>query len=437
MDLNGDGHLDLISGSYTGEIYVFDGVPSEGASPRFERGRYLMASDGEPLKVASSVTPETLDMDADGDLDLVIGTRSSGVFVIWNRGSDADPVWDPKKTALETSEGKRIKGSNAHHADWDGDGDLDLVVGSERGGANWYPNISDGSVPVYGPVQILVERAKYEERSEDDGPEGPGLRTKLHVTDWNGDGQLDLLMGDVQWLIRTRPPLTPEQEAAKAALQPAFDEAQAHYDLHIGKRNSFVGKPGGIPDDVLAAYKQAGDAFKVVARKMAVFDRTEHMTHGWVWLFLRGTAPPVPTVSEKPTISEKVVGQKSQGPTVLEVRTGSESSESETTVVTVHLSIDPGWHVYESVEPDSGYVVAEPRLELPEGVEVTQSWSTNSVSVEGRLGKGARWFEDELTYRCEIRLGGADPSDVRAGLHFQVCDRKMCMPPTTWLLPLE
>ena len=133
MDYDGDGDLDILSGSYTGEVYLFERTQDG----QFLQGRYLLNTAGTPLKTGTSVTPEALDMDADGDLDLVIGTRSAGVFMVLNEGSRREPRWAPEPTRLLTAAGERIEGSNAHHADWDGDGLRDLIVGNENGGGTW------------------------------------------------------------------------------------------------------------------------------------------------------------------------------------------------------------------------------------------------------------------------------------------------------------
>jgi len=287
VDYDADGDLDILSGSYTGELYLFERNGDGG----FAQGRMLLDGEGNDLKAKSlSVTVEARDIDADDDLDLVVGTRTGAVEIFENVGTRARPVYGSESKALLTEGGKKIKGSNAHHADWDGDGNLDLVLGSEYGGVNWYRNEGSNNQPRYGEQRVLIEQGEFKRRKEEDGPEGAGSRSKVFVTDWNHDGRADLLVGDVQWLYYTLPPLTEEQEAEKLALTPAYEAAEAVLDKAYEYRNSFVGKPGGIPDDAKARIEEASVVWRPLARKMAKFDRTKSNTHGWVWLYLQQPA---------------------------------------------------------------------------------------------------------------------------------------------------
>ena len=282
MDYDADGDLDILSGSYTGEIYYF-----ERGEDGFAQGRFLLNSAGEPLQTGTSVTPEAIDMDADGDLDLVIGTRTSGVFVVENTGSRSEPSWKPEPSAVRSADGKQLKGSNAHHADWDGDGVRDMIVGAEWGGASWYRNTGTNAEPAYAEAEELLPQRPFEQRTEDQGPTGPGSRTKVFVTDWNDDGKADLLVGDVQWLYYTLPPLTAEQEAEKAELEPAYAAAKKAYYAIIEERNVAVGTADGISDELQARMDAASEVFGPLSTQMSAFDREKSNTHGWVWLYLR------------------------------------------------------------------------------------------------------------------------------------------------------
>lgn len=284
MDYDHDGDLDILSGSYTGELYLFE----RDSSGEFIQGRHLLTADGNDLKAKGlSVTVEALDIDGDQDLDLVVGTRSRSVEIFVNEGTRAKPVYSGTSIPLETVDGEKIKGSNAHHADWDGDGIRDLILGSEYGGVHWHRNVGKNDAPRYKSREVILDKIEFKQREESDGPEGPGSRTKVFVSDFNGDGKTDLLVGDVQWLYYTLAPLTQEQEARKLALTPAFEEAEAALDKAYDERNSHVGEPDGIPEEVLARVEAANKIWRPLARKMSEFDRRKSNVHGWVWLYLR------------------------------------------------------------------------------------------------------------------------------------------------------
>ncbi|NNK64919.1 MAG: VCBS repeat-containing protein [Gemmatimonadetes bacterium] len=130
-DLDGDGDLDLLVGESSGEINFFRNVGSP-TEPRFE----LVTEKLDDIDVGRRSTPVLLDLDGDGDLDLLSGSEEGGMRVFRNVGGataarfEADGVLEaalPKYTALTTG-------------DVDGDGDLDLVSGGLSGGVVFYRN---------------------------------------------------------------------------------------------------------------------------------------------------------------------------------------------------------------------------------------------------------------------------------------------------------
>lgn len=269
MDYDADGRTDILTGSYTGQLYLF----RRQADGAFAQRELLLDEAGETLIVSPpySIVPELVDMDADGDLDLVIGARSDPGQIVQNVGTRGVPVWSKAIKVLSTTNGKAIAGSNAHHADWDGDGVRDLVVGSEGGEVRWYRNVGANDAPKYASARVLVEMPSYQRDPEGTTPKRPGMRVKVHVTDWNGDGRADLLVGDVTWQEGNPAPLTAAERAEKARLESAAAELRARLP---------VVPPGPERDalDVTLAEHRT---------KLRAFARTTSHTHGWVWLYLR------------------------------------------------------------------------------------------------------------------------------------------------------
>jgi hypothetical protein len=268
VDYDGDGRTDIVTGSYTGQLYLF----RRQADGTFAQREALAAESGETMLMPDySVVPELVDMDKDGDLDLVVGARSDPVRVVTNIGTRKEPVWSKAFRELKAGDGETIKGSNAHHADWDGDGVRDLVVGSEHGEIRWYPNRGANDQPKYGEGSVLVARNDSGYAAEGSTPKAPSQRVKVHVTDWNGDGRVDLLVGDVTWQQSTPNPLTPAEEGEKAALEKARDELM---------RKSAFAKSETERDALMASANEQH-------KKLQTYNRRKLHTHGWVWLYLR------------------------------------------------------------------------------------------------------------------------------------------------------
>jgi uncharacterized protein (DUF2141 family) len=128
-DLDGDGDLDLIIGESSGWLnyYRNDGGPSR---PRFA----LVSDEFEEIRLGRRSAPSLADLDGDGDLDLLVGSEVGGLVLFRNQGSRAAPrlVRDSAFSVAAPVLAAPAAG------DLDGDGDLDLVVGGAGGGATYF-----------------------------------------------------------------------------------------------------------------------------------------------------------------------------------------------------------------------------------------------------------------------------------------------------------
>lgn len=419
MDYDNDGDIDVLSGSYTGEIYLFEC----GKDGELAQGRFLLASDGTVLKGGTSITPEARDIDNDGDLDLVIGTRTSGVFTIENIGTRAQPAWSTTTKRLLTADGKKIKGSNAHHADWDGDGVDDLVLGSEWGDVVWHKNTGSNSQPTYGAAKTLVDIRSQRSGSlnEGDTPKHPGSRTKVHVTDWNGDGQADLLVGDVRWAYYMLDPLTPEQRSEKHAVKPLYDEGRKAQTELMNERNAIVRARKPIPEELNKRIKAQRAKYAAVNKQWRSYNRKRSNTHGWVWLYLRD--------GKAKTLGSAKPAAMSDGPIAL-AATLTPCNTEKLYEVRAAVTADAGWHFYASVPATSNYPVTTPKVTLPPGVEQVTKWTTSAKAVPATDLSGTTWYEGTVVFTCKVRSKKALAGPLAVSVDLQVCDEQVCMPPT-------
>jgi len=298
VDLNGDGKIDLVTGSFDGGPYFLEGLgPGRFAAPRpimdKNGARILISSywdhdkkewtelEGSHYPGEHAISIITVDWDCDGDLDLLLGARSGHLFLRTNEGSAGAAAFGTHNEKVGSSEGKALivpgGGATVEVADWNLDGKWDIVAGSSTGAVYWFRNVGTEKEPRFSEASKLVN-APSGERSPEEAALWPGTRAQVSVGDHNADGFPDLLMGDQHYRTVKGTEFTPERRDRYEALM---------YDLHkIDEKLESLA--GGESD----GKKEDPERAELEKKRQAIMKelseiRPKSKRHGWVWLFER------------------------------------------------------------------------------------------------------------------------------------------------------
>jgi hypothetical protein len=194
VDFDGDGLQDVISGDWPGKVTVFRGL----ADGSFAAGEPIKDAEGKELRIDYGVSAFACDWDGDGDLDVLAGVVAAdkgNVLLLRNTGTRTKYQYGKPET-LQAA-GKDIVAAEGDAgpvaADWDGDGKLDLVLGAGDGSVVWFRNVGTRAEGKSSEPKLAAAKELVSPRKAGDER---GIRAKVCVTDWNGDGMLDLVVGD-------------------------------------------------------------------------------------------------------------------------------------------------------------------------------------------------------------------------------------------------
>jgi len=168
-DLDGDGDFDALVGDYNGEISFFlnDGSPT---APNFSyQGKFL------EIDLAGRATPALGDVEGDGDLDLYVGDKNGSVHVWSNEGDPAN--YNFMKISDDLFPGEDLGLEIALElADFDNDGDLDLLIGNQSG-------------------ELYLANPSGSELHQLEQLPHSGLNLAPTIGDMDSDGKMDLIVG--------------------------------------------------------------------------------------------------------------------------------------------------------------------------------------------------------------------------------------------------
>jgi len=206
MDFDNDGDLDLICGEFTDRLTWFENIGSR-EKPVFSEGRFLQSETGDTIKMdLEMIIPVAIDMDNDGDIDLIVGDEDGRVAYIENSGVVHNNMPLFKQPEYLKQKAYLVKfGALAtpFAVDWDEDGDQDLICGNSAGYIGFIENLDGENPPKWGkPVYLKSEGEVIRIQAGDKGSiQGPAEKkwgyTTLSVSDWDGDGLSDIIVNSI------------------------------------------------------------------------------------------------------------------------------------------------------------------------------------------------------------------------------------------------
>jgi hypothetical protein len=237
-DYDGDGAIDLIvgvgdwtdygwdnayndrgewtNGPLHGYVYLLRNTGTSDA-PQYAEPVKITAA-GVPVDVFGMPSPNLADFDSDGDLDLVCGEFLDGFTYFENVGSRTEPkyaagrrlVYEGQPLAMD------LQMITPTAVDWDADGHVDLVVGDEDGRVALVRHTGrvDDGLPEFEPPVYFQQEA--------DGVKFGALVTPF-ACDWDDDGDEDLICGNTAGYVGLIENLggSPPKWAAPVRLQAA------------------------------------------------------------------------------------------------------------------------------------------------------------------------------------------------------------------------
>ncbi len=245
-DLDGDGDFDLVTGDAFGSLRLFENTGSSG-DPTFVE-EVVAASPFGGTSVGENSKMVLVDLDGDGDLDVVAGARSGELFTFENTGTSHAPAFAEQVGSDNPFDGLDVGFySDPALADLDSDGDLDAIVGERYGALLLFENTGDSNAPAF------VEQG---------GTDNPLLGVDVGnlaspaLVDLDDDGDADAVIGDSYGILRyfentggARMPIFVEQtgaanpfdnvnnSAANSYLVPAFADVDGDGDFDVIQGN--------------------------------------------------------------------------------------------------------------------------------------------------------------------------------------------------------
>jgi hypothetical protein len=480
VDMNGDGHLDILSGQYNpGQISWWKGS-EKGFLPRvfidqegYVEGKRYAMDDAPWLPGAwaywNYTSADFADFNGDGLLDLFVG-GTDGFRVALNEGTMENPKFGVRKylhhvdgsilhvskpttkeieLAKQTGRYLNMSGVNKGYMtpiDWDADGVLDLLV------THGYTRQEHNPVEFYRGVHTdkgLRFEAKKALFTEANGKKAmPGCQPMITVVDYNNDGVKDIVMG-------ISIPTVNGYEAD--------DKVSWSYigDLKIQMPGKDYGRSlkyhGGLDSMKIKLVKEP-------ERKKHALGNLEDLKYltlrhrGYAFVFY-GKKNKIKAVAKKvgaePAFQRQIIKNetvktfKSDGPVSFLVKSPERVKRGSEYVVSIDFKLNKDWYLYTENKANiaAGFIPTVVSVELPNGVEKVGKLLLPKESAKGGMVvyKGDKVsFKQKFVIKHPSKEQLSDKDyqparevDIKVKVKFQTCNNEMCLPPEEHIVELK